>query len=108
VRRLPRPAHDFADASHRLAIARHHADRAKIVQHILGGDRLATDAAFGKRDVLGDVLVEVMAHHQHVEVLIECVDGEGTVGLVELGSTFGSPHTLMMSGAWPPPAPSVW
>ena len=22
--------------------------------------------------------------------------------------TFGSPHTLMMSGAWPPPAPSVW
>ena len=30
------------------------------------------------------------------------------VGLVEDGSTFGSPHTLMMSGACPPPAPSVW
>jgi hypothetical protein len=30
------------------------------------------------------------------------------VGLVELGSTLGSPAALMMSGAWPPPAPSVW
>ena len=32
----------------------------------------------------------------------------GRVGFVELGSTFGSPQTRMMSGAWPPPAPSVW
>ena len=30
------------------------------------------------------------------------------VGLVELGSTFFSPARRMMSGAWPPPAPSVW
>mmetsp|Transcript_71493 Transcript_71493/g.167459 ORF Transcript_71493/g.167459 Transcript_71493/m.167459 type:complete len:206 (-) Transcript_71493:904-1521(-) len=33
---------------------------------------------------------------------------KGRVGLVEEGSTFGRLHTLMMSGAWPPPAPSVW
>ena len=32
----------------------------------------------------------------------------GRVGLVEEGSTFGSPAIAMMSGAWPPPAPSVW
>src|SRR5258706_5606370 len=32
----------------------------------------------------------------------------GIVGLVEEGSTFGSPQTRMMSGACPPPAPSVW
>ena len=32
----------------------------------------------------------------------------GRVGLVELGRTFGSPQTRMMSGAWPPPAPSEW
>ena len=32
----------------------------------------------------------------------------GRVGLVDEGSTFGKPATLMMSGAWPPPAPSVW
>ena len=32
----------------------------------------------------------------------------GRVGLVEDGSMFGSPATLIMSGACPPPAPSVW
>ena len=32
----------------------------------------------------------------------------GRVGFVLLGSTLGSPTTFMMSGAWPPPAPSVW
>ncbi len=32
----------------------------------------------------------------------------GRVGLVDEGSTLDSPHTRMMSGAWPPPAPSVW
>mmetsp|Transcript_113988 Transcript_113988/g.309691 ORF Transcript_113988/g.309691 Transcript_113988/m.309691 type:complete len:319 (-) Transcript_113988:97-1053(-) len=32
----------------------------------------------------------------------------GRVGLVEDGRTFGRPHTLMMSGACPPPAPSEW
>ena len=31
----------------------------------------------------------------------------GMVGLVEDGRQLGSPQTLMMSGAWPPPAPSV-
>ena len=33
---------------------------------------------------------------------------KGRVGLVEDGSTFFRPATLMMSGACPPPAPSVW
>ena len=74
VRGLPRAADDFADAAHRLAVARHHADRAEVVQHVLGRDRLAADPALGERDVLGDVLVEVVAHHQHVEVLVERVD----------------------------------
>ena len=32
----------------------------------------------------------------------------GRVGLVDDGSTLGRPATVMMSGAWPPPAPSVW
>ena len=32
----------------------------------------------------------------------------GRVGLVDDGRMLGSPHTLMMSGAWPPPAPSQW
>ena len=32
----------------------------------------------------------------------------GRVGLVDDGSTFGCEATEMMSGACPPPAPSVW
>mmetsp|Transcript_38912 Transcript_38912/g.67896 ORF Transcript_38912/g.67896 Transcript_38912/m.67896 type:complete len:325 (-) Transcript_38912:22-996(-) len=32
----------------------------------------------------------------------------GRVGLVEEGITLGTPHTAMMSGACPPPAPSEW
>ena len=32
----------------------------------------------------------------------------GRVGLVDDGSTLSSAAILMMSGAWPPPAPSVW
>mmetsp|Transcript_28812 Transcript_28812/g.48381 ORF Transcript_28812/g.48381 Transcript_28812/m.48381 type:complete len:265 (-) Transcript_28812:1357-2151(-) len=33
---------------------------------------------------------------------------KGRVGLVEDGMTLVSPHTAMMSGACPPPAPSEW
>ena len=32
----------------------------------------------------------------------------GRVGLVEPGRTLGCEATVMMSGACPPPAPSVW
>ena len=32
----------------------------------------------------------------------------GRVGLVDDGSTLGREAIAMMSGAWPPPAPSVW
>jgi hypothetical protein len=32
----------------------------------------------------------------------------GRVGFVEDGMTLGLPQTEIMSGAWPPPAPSEW
>ena len=32
----------------------------------------------------------------------------GRVGFVDDGSTLGCDAIVMMSGAWPPPAPSVW
>ena len=53
--------------------------------------------------------VEVMAHHQHVEVLVDGVDG---VGPRRVGGATAArsarPPPCRMSGAWPPPAPSVW
>ena len=57
----------------------------------------------------GIVGVEVMADHQHVEMLVERVDrvGPGRVGRATAARS-AAPQTLMMSGAWPPPAPSVW
>lgn len=33
---------------------------------------------------------------------------KGRVGLVDDGSTFFTPQTLIISGAWPPPAPSLY
>ena len=77
VRRLPAADHHLADAAHGLAVAANHADRAEVVQHVLGGDGLAADAAFGEGQVLGDAGVEVVAHHQHVEVLVDRVHGVG-------------------------------
>ena len=47
------------------------------MQDVLGGDGLAADAAFGEGDVLGDLRIEMMAHHQHVEMLVERVDRVG-------------------------------
>ena len=77
VRGLPGADDDLADAAHRLRVGAEHADRAEVVQHILGGDGFAPDAALGEGQVLGDAGVEVMADHQHVQVLIDRVDGVG-------------------------------
>ncbi len=74
VRRLPGAGDDFADAAHGLRIGTHHADGAEVVQNILGGDGLAANPAFGKRHVLRQIRVEMMADHQHVEMLVNRVD----------------------------------
>ena len=74
VRRLPGPRDDFADAAHRLRIRTHHADRAHVMQNIFRRDGLATNAAFGESHVLGQVRVEMMADHEHVEVLVNRID----------------------------------
>src|SRR6185312_4213858 len=72
---LPCPAYDLGDAAHSLAVRSEHGDRTQVMEDIFGGDGLSADAAFGKGDVLGYGGIEVMAHHGHVEMLIECVHG---------------------------------
>ena len=72
---LPGARDDFADAAHRLAVAAHHADRAEVVQNVFRGDGFAANAAFGKRHIFGQVRIEMMADHEHVEMLIDRVDG---------------------------------
>ena len=81
VRRVPRAQDDLAAAAHGLRVGAHHADGAQVLEDILGGDGLGADAGLGEGDVLGDVLGQVMAHHEHVEVLVEGVAGEGPRGV---------------------------
>ena len=56
----------------------------------------------------GMLAVEVVADHEHVEVLVERVHRERARRVGRARETFGSPQTRMMSGACPPPAPSEW
>ena len=75
VRRLPRPDDRLAHAAHRLRVRRDHRDRAEVLQDVLGRDRRRTDPAHREREVLLDRRIEVMADHEHVEVLVDRVDG---------------------------------
>ena len=64
------------------------------MQDILGRDGLLADAAFGKGHILGDRAVEVMADHQHVQMLFQRVH---RVGHRRIGGTrqdVRKPHDL--------------
>ena len=43
------------------------------MQDILGRNRLAADAGFGKGHIFGDGFVEVMADHEHIQMLVHRV-----------------------------------
>lgn len=73
VGRVPGAQDDLAAAAHGLGVAGHHADGAEVVQDVLGGDGLGADARLGEGHVLGDVARQVVADHEHVEVLVERV-----------------------------------
>ena len=73
VRRLPGADDHLADPAHGLAVGRDDREGPHVMQDILGGDGLAPDPAFGKGHILGDRLVEMVADHQHVEMLFQRV-----------------------------------
>ena len=64
----------------------------QVVEDVLGGDGLGADAAFGEGDVLGNARIEVVADHQHVEMLVDGVDREGAGGVGDEGSTLAAPR----------------
>ncbi|MPL94808.1 hypothetical protein SDC9_40966 [bioreactor metagenome] len=74
---LPAADDDLAHTPHRLTVRADDRHRADVVQDILGGDRLLADPAFGEGHILGHLVVEVVAHHQHVEVFLDRVLGVG-------------------------------
>ncbi len=64
---------------------------------------------FGEGEIFGDRRIEMVTHHQHVEMFVDGVARERAASdWWTTAATFFRPATLMMSGAWPPPAPSVW
>ncbi len=64
------------------------------MQDVLGGDGFAADARIGEGHVLGNAGIEVMADHQHVQVLIHGVDRvrPGRIG-------GGGQHVRLAAGA---------
>ena len=73
---LPGADDDFAEPAHGLRIRGHHRQRAEVVQDILRRDGFFADAAFGEGEILGDRGIEMVAHHQHVQMLVDGVAGE--------------------------------
>ena len=63
------------------------------MQDILRCDGFAADAAFGEGHVLGQTGVQMMANHQHVEMLVNRIDSIRPRRIGELGRTLGSPQT---------------
>ena len=51
------------------------------MQDVFGGDRLSPDPGFCKSNIFGDRRIEVMANHQHIQVLIQRIQGVGSSGI---------------------------
>ena len=75
---LPGPDNNLADPAHGLTVRGDNGKGAQIVQDVFRCDGLLANAAFGECHILGDVGVQMVADHQHVQMLIDCVAGVRT------------------------------
>ena len=78
VRRLPGADDDFANAAHGLTVRGDDRKRPHVMKDVFSSDRLASDAAFGKGNILGDGFVQMMTDHQHVQMFLQRVHRIGT------------------------------
>ena len=51
------------------------------MKDVFGSDGLLTDAALGERDIFGNLRIQVMTDHQHVEMLGDRVHGQRSRGI---------------------------
>lgn len=100
------------------------------MQYVLCCNCFSPNPRFSKRYVFWDILIKVMANqlqeftwykalylemNKERGVIITSMsrcsstvfEVKGRVGFVDEGKTFLTPQTLIISGAWPPPAPSL-
>jgi len=81
VRRLPGAGNHLTYAAHGLGVRSDHGEGAEIVQDILGRYGFASDAGLGEGDIFGDIGIEMMTDHQHVEMFVHRVDRIGASGI---------------------------
>lgn len=77
MRCVPGAEDHLAAATHCLGIRGHHTDSACVVEHVFSFDSFCADTAVCESDVFGDVLGQVVARHDHIEVFVDCVAGVG-------------------------------
>lgn len=77
MRRVPGAEDDLAAAAHCLGIRGHHTNSACIVEHVFSLDGFGANTAVCEGNVFGDVLGQVVARHDHVEMFVDCVAGVG-------------------------------
>ena len=73
---LPGAGDDLADTAHCLRVGAHHAEYAHIVENVFSCNGLRADSGIREGNVLGNTFVQMMAYHQHIQMLIDGVDGE--------------------------------
>ena len=77
MRHLPGAENHFSDAAHGLRIGGGEREGAEIVQHVFRSDGFPANARLGKGHVLGNVRVQMVADHQHIEMFIDGVESVG-------------------------------
>ena len=78
---LPATQNHLTHSSHGLAVRAEHADGAQVVQNVFCGNGFFSYATLGKRQVLGNGGVQMVADHQHVHMFIQGVDGVRSGGI---------------------------
>ena len=74
---LPCTDQHLAHAAHRLTVGCNDGKGTHVMQDILGRDGFPADAAFGECHVFGDGFIQMVTDHQHVQMFVYRVDGEG-------------------------------
>ena len=77
VRCLPGARDHLADAPHCLRVRRDHRKSAEVMKDILCSNSFTANPGLGEGNILGDARIEMMAHHEHIQMFIYGVDGVG-------------------------------
>ena len=70
---LPGAGDDFSHTSHSLRVRAHHAEDAHVMENIFCGNGFRTDPGICKSYVFWDPLIQMVANHQHVQMLIQSI-----------------------------------